>query len=105
MGGEAGRGVAKLVAGLLATAALWVQIKTFLKKQNERHKPTRSSLPKNIQKTMVRRRIYHGLKNCVVFVVVFFSTPNLEGTNNVLCHCESQKPTSAIHFPDKINST
>jgi hypothetical protein len=31
MGGYVGRGVAKLVARLLATAALWVRIRTSLK--------------------------------------------------------------------------
>jgi hypothetical protein len=35
---EIGRWVAKLVARLLATAALWVRIQTSLKIQNGRHK-------------------------------------------------------------------
>jgi hypothetical protein len=47
MGGEAGRGVAKLVAGL--RQLIGFKSRHFSKKQNGRHKPTRSSLPKNIQ--------------------------------------------------------
>ncbi len=49
-----GRWVAKLVAYLLATAALWVRIQTSLKNTNwatqAKEWPTHSSPPKNIQK-------------------------------------------------------
>ncbi len=46
-----GRWVAKLVTHLLAMAALWVRIQTFLKKiQNGRHKQ-RCGQPKNIKKS------------------------------------------------------
>jgi hypothetical protein len=53
---ELGRWVAKLVARLLATVALWVRIQTSLKKLNGRHKqrrkewPTHSSPPQNYTK-------------------------------------------------------
>ncbi len=51
MGGKVGRKVAKLVARLLATSALWIRIQTS-KIQNGKHKqrsgPTQSSLPKRM---------------------------------------------------------
>jgi hypothetical protein len=55
-----GVGMAKLVARLLAAAAICVRIQAFLKNATKRHKqkewPTHSSAPKSVQKKSLHIR-------------------------------------------------